>query len=106
MPIATNSAAELASPDAVLAPAPAPPVRAGFQVQLASLDEEAAALAHRDHLRAHLPAPLAGHVPIIERADLNGRIYWRLRAGGFTTRAQASAACSRLRMSGHDCWVI
>lgn len=89
-------------------PAPAPPVRAsghGAQVQLASLptreaaEEEWRRLARRD---ANL---LTGRSPAITESTVNGRIWWRVRTGGFADEAQAKEFCEKFRTSGEACTV-
>lgn len=75
-------------------------------IQLASLDQEGRAQAQWKRLTQRVPTVLASRTPQINRADINGRSYWRLRTGGFDTRQEAVSACKRVREAREDCWVL
>lgn len=73
------------------------------QVQLAALDSEHAAQAEWERLRHKWPGLLADHEPVVTRAEIGGRTYYRLRTGGFATMAQATDFCAALRAKGAAC---
>lgn len=75
------------------------------EVQLAALDTEAAARTEWERLSKRMPEMLAGRRPDVLRADRDGKVFWRLRTGGFADIAQATAFCERVRAKGAGCAV-
>lgn len=90
-----------------LAPAPAP-VRAtgSVVVQLGALDSEPGARAEWERLGRRVPE-LQGRSPQIIRFEREGKpTMWRLRTGGFESRASASTFCETVKSQGGACAVI
>jgi Flp pilus assembly protein TadD len=89
-------------------PLPAQPVNrwsvAGYFVQIAALNSDRDARAEWQRLRNRLPDLLAGHEPVVEQAEVNQRMFWRLRTGSFTDTGSADDFCRKLRASGLSCW--
>jgi hypothetical protein len=84
-----------------------PPSFAGsgpYVAQLAALQSEAAVQAAWARLSSRAPN-LFGQAHLdVQRADLGQRgIYFRVRAGYFADRANASRFCDRIRQMGQDC---
>ena len=102
-----------AAPSAAATPAAAVPVvSAGAQfaangpyvAQLAALQSEAAVQAAWSRLASRAPNLFAPAQLDVQRADLGARgVYFRVRAGYFADRANASAFCERIRQMGQDC---
>lgn len=87
-------------------PAPAPPARpsaAGTLVQLAAVESEDAAQTEWQRLAKRMPDLLGDRRPVVQRADRDGRAVWRVRTGGFTDIADATAFCARVRAKGAAC---
>lgn len=72
-------------------------------VQLAAVDSEGAAQSEWQRLAKRMPDLLGDHRPVVERADRDGRAVWRVRTGGFTDIAEATAFCARVRAKGAAC---
>ncbi len=86
---------------------PAPAVAAaGTLVQLAALDSEGAAQTEWQRLSRRMPDLLGDRQPVVQKADRDGRAMWRLRTGGFTDIADATAFCARVRAKGGACSII
>lgn len=108
-------------PETVIADAEAPPPAAGpaqlsaaprfvsngpFVAQLAALQSEAAVDQAWRRLSSRAPQLFASARLDIQRADLGQRgIYYRVRAGYFADRENASRFCERIRQMGQDCIV-
>lgn len=75
-----------------------------YVAQLAALQSEAAVQAAWTRLSSRAPN-LFGQAHLdVQRADLGQRgIYFRVRAGYFADRANASRFCDRIRQMGQDC---
>ena len=105
-PKSVAAAPPAAPPVSVAKPAPPPPVVRGHaEVQFAALDSEAAAKAAWVQLNHRLPELLAGRTAKVERAELDGKVFWRLRSGGFADVADATAFCARLRAKSAACTI-
>jgi SPOR domain len=106
-PLAHSPAkAVVTAPPAHAAVAPAAPSAApsgGTQVQLAALDSAQAAMAEWDRLSKRLPELFRPHHPEVQRTDRDGKTFFRLRTGGFTDIASATAFCAQLRSKGAGC---
>jgi hypothetical protein len=107
-PVIPLPVAPVAPPTRDVAAAPvrqAPPsaVAAGVQVQLAALDSQAAANAAWTQLAHRVPDLLGGHSPAVVRFDRDGKVFWRLRTGGFADIAAATQFCTKLRARGAGC---
>jgi hypothetical protein len=84
-----------------LAQSPAP--AKGTLVQLAALGSEEAARAEWANLNKRIPDLLGGHQPSFSKTERDGKVFWRLRTGGFTDMAQATSFCERARAKGASC---
>ena len=100
----------IASPMAAapsVAAAPAAPIRqapvTATLVQLAAVNSEEAAQSEWQRLTRRMPDLLGDHRPVVQRADRDGRAVWRVRTGGFTDIAEATAFCARVRAKGATC---
>jgi hypothetical protein len=78
-----------------------------YLAQLAALQSEASVDAAWARLASRAPQLFAPARLDVERADLGQRgIYYRVRAGYFADRANASRFCERIRQMGQDCIVV
>ena len=75
-------------------------------VQVAALGSQQAASSEWERLQAKAPDLMSGHSPTVQQAEVNGRMFWRLRTTGFVTLADANAFCGRLHAAGSDCWAM
>lgn len=77
-----------------------------YVAQLAALQSEAAVAAAWRRFTSRAP-DLFEHARMdVERADLGQRgVYYRIRAGFFADRANATLFCERIRRMGQDCIV-
>lgn len=101
--------------DPMLAQAGAPRIAAApsfvasgpYVAQVAALQSEAAVRAAWARLSSRAPGLFAPAQLDVERADLGQRgIYYRVRAGYFADRANASRFCDRIKQMGQDCIVV
>jgi len=82
---------------------PAPVPATGTMVQLAALDSEEGAQSEWQRLAKRMPDLLGDRRPVVQRADRDGRAVWRVRTGGFSDVAEATAFCARVRSKGGAC---
>ena len=76
-----------------------------YVVQLLALRDEAAAEKAWAGLQKKHPS-LQAHASDVERADLGDKgIFYRLRAAGFGSKAEAQSFCASLKAAGQDCMV-
>ena len=73
------------------------------QVQLAALGSEEAARAEWAHLNKRFPDLLGGRQPSFSKTERDGKVFGRVRTGGFTDMAQATGFCERARAKGASC---
>jgi hypothetical protein len=83
------------------APAAAPVSGGAGQIQLGALDSQAKAEAAWKTLSGRY-AYLGALSHSVVKAEVNGKTYYRLRAGG----SGASAICSKLKVAGEACTVV
>ncbi|MDE3060269.1 MAG: SPOR domain-containing protein [Pseudomonadota bacterium] len=108
-PAAPQADTTVAKPKPAPAPAPAKPEAKaaasdkGVKVQLGAYrSEEEARTAWAKMQKQH--DELAGHTPLIVKADLGSRgVYYRLRLGGFGSNAEATDFCATLSAGGQPC---
>jgi len=72
-------------------------------VQLGAVPSEKAAQQAWQRLKQKMPDQFSGRDPIIAKAERDGRVFWRLRTGGFGDMADAVSFCDRVRQGGSDC---
>jgi hypothetical protein len=75
----------------------------GTLVQFAALGSEDAARAEWAHLNKRIPDLLGGRQPSFSRTERDGKVFWRVRTGGFADMAQATSFCERARAKGAAC---
>lgn len=86
-----------------------PPADAGTgpatQVQLAALSSEQSALHAWQHLQTSFPALFGSRQPLVEKVQVDGHTFWRLRTGGFANIAEATHFCAAVRAAGSGCTI-
>lgn len=89
------------------APAAVPvrPAGGGTMVQLGALGSEAAAQAEWQRLSRSLPELFGGRQPVVQKAERDGKTFWRLRTAGFADMADATGFCGKLRAKGGNCTI-
>ncbi len=97
------------TPATSTAPAPADATTnssdTGPEVQLAALNSNDAAQHAWDHLSSEYPALFGSKTPDIQEAVVRGKTYYRLRVGGFDSRADAAKFCGEVLAAGKTCTV-
>lgn len=84
-----------------------PAVKRPFVVQLASLKSKPTALREWGRLKKRYATLFSGLEPSVQKASIAKRgTFYRLRADGFATRRQASAACRKMKAAGQGCLVV
>ncbi len=95
-------------------PAPPPIEGAGidvnsgsYVVQVASVkDNQSLARSKADEIGVKYASVITGGIATgLQRADLDKGIYYRVRVGPFSEKAEANAVCSSLKGQGQDCFV-
>ncbi|MEM9810532.1 MAG: SPOR domain-containing protein [Pseudomonadota bacterium] len=85
---------------------PAPAALGGTHVvQVGAFDSNAAAIAFYEGMRNRFGTLMSSKQPDVQRAEVGGRTYHRLRVGPFTSKADASAYCQSLKARSQDCLV-
>jgi hypothetical protein len=103
-PLPTATAVAPAKPAMQAASAPASQSgTGGTQVQLAALTTEQAALSEWERLARKMPELLGTRRPSVSRTEREGKIWFRLRTGGFSDVAQATSFCQHMREKGAGC---
>lgn len=111
-PKAEAEAQPAPTPAPTATPAPAPkssfsataPAGQGYLVQLSAVRTEQAAAGEWDRLVKKHPDVLGALESVIVRADLGAKgIFYRVRAGWFTSRAEAKAVCDELTRRNVGC---
>ena len=72
-------------------------------VQLAALGSEQSAMLEWQRLTHRMPDLLGGRAPSVQKTEAHGKTFYRLRTGGFTDIAQATAFCQEVRAKGGGC---
>ncbi len=84
--------------------APAPAASGGnYKIQLGAYGSDAEARQNWSKISAKNSDVVKGS-PIIVKADVNGKTYYRLRASGFASAAAAKSACATLSSRGQGCF--
>ncbi len=104
---APSAAAPSALAPVSLAPGAARPAGAagGVLVQLAAVESEQLAKAEWQRLAHRYPDLLGGRTPSLSRTTHAGKLFWRVRTGGFADTAQAVIFCERIKAKGGGCSV-
>ncbi|PRH84933.1 hypothetical protein C5L14_23515 [Labrys okinawensis] len=93
-----------AEPAAGAAPAPATVANGSYVVQVSSQRSPADAQNAFQSLQRRFAGVLGGMKPSIRKVDLPDRgTYYRVRVGGWSTPAEATAFCGKLKAAGGDC---
>ncbi len=88
-------------------PAPATVAGPGFQIQLASVLSEQAALAEWKRISGKHTDLLGGFMPAVTKADLGERgVFYRLRVGPLADKAAADALCASLAAVNVGCIAV
>ncbi|MEO1657500.1 MAG: SPOR domain-containing protein [Pseudomonadota bacterium] len=74
-------------------------------VQVGAFDSNAAALDYFEGLSGRLGSLVSSKQPDVQRAEVNGRTFYRLRIGPFTSKDAATQYCSTLKTRSQDCLV-
>ncbi|HLB98303.1 MAG TPA: SPOR domain-containing protein, partial [Acetobacteraceae bacterium] len=110
-----ETAQKPAAERAAVVPGQQPPVQQSYvqqasgqqpYVQVAAVGTQQAASSEWERLRAKTPDLMSGRSPTVQQAEVNGRMFWRLRTTGFVTLADANAFCGRLQAAGSNCWTM
>jgi hypothetical protein len=72
-------------------------------VQLGAFDSDEVARSEWGRLSSRFNDYLAGKKRVIQRAESGGRVFYRLRAMGFSDLADARRFCSALVAENADC---
>jgi len=94
---------------AAVVPSPAPAAVSGtvFQIQLASVLSEQAALAEWKRISGKHTDLLGSYTPAVTQADLGERgVFYRLRAGPLVDKAAADSLCASLAAVNVGCIVV
>jgi cell division septation protein DedD len=104
---AAPPASPAASPADKRAVAPASeraaPAGKGALVQLAAVTSEDAARSEWQRLEKRMPDLFGHRQPAFSKTERSGHTLWRLRTGGFSDVAQATAFCERVHAKGASC---
>ncbi len=77
-----------------------------WRVQLISLGSEEKAKSAWPIMKQKYPSLLGNMTYDVQRADVNGKVYYRLRTGQFKTRSEAETLCQKLKNGGQPCSLI
>lgn len=103
-PDTAQAASEPETAEAAPNPETAPTKLSGWMVQLSSQSEAGAAWNVWKKLSVRHGQLLAGHEAAVVKADLGGKVYYRLRVHGLDSRDDARKLCARLKSRGTSCY--
>ncbi len=72
-------------------------------VQIGAFDSDALAAGEFGRMSGKYGNLFAGKGQVIQKHEVNGRTFWRLRVAGFESRAEAQDFCAKLKAAGTDC---
>ncbi len=76
-----------------------------YRVQLAAVDNEAAARVFWREVNQRLPGVFADVEPVFNQRLVDERLYLRIWVGAFENRPDADSYCGWLKLKGQDCFV-
>lgn len=76
-----------------------------YRVQLAAVDDEAAAQGYWREANLRLPDVFADVTPTFDRREVEQRLFFRIWVGEFDRRSEADNYCNWLKTKGQDCFV-
>ena len=76
-----------------------------YRVQLAAVDDEAAARVYWREVNQRLPDVFADVTPTFDRREVEQRLFFRIWVGEFDRRSEADNYCDWLKAKGQDCFV-
>jgi cell division septation protein DedD len=79
------------------------PAGGGASVQLGALNSSDAAMRAWHNISGGEPALFNGKSPEVEPVTLSGKTFYRLRVGGFASRADAAKFCGEVSAAGNAC---
>ncbi|MFT5841195.1 MAG: hypothetical protein ACI9UT_003709 [Flavobacteriales bacterium] len=75
-----------------------------YAIQLGSMTDKSSIITTWETLTKKHSILLSGLIPVYEEAVLRGKIYYRLKAGGFETEVQAVKLCNKLQLLNVPCF--
>ncbi|MFT4013795.1 MAG: SPOR domain-containing protein [Paracoccus sp. (in: a-proteobacteria)] len=104
-PAAPPSRATAAAPaqDAPPAAAPAKSASGSSMAQIGAFDSDKLARGEWNRVSGKFGGLFSGKSMVVQEHKANGRTFWRLRAGGFTSKEEARRFCAALIAEGVDC---
>lgn len=96
---------QLAAASAALPPPPNAGTGSATEVQLAAMSSEQGAMREWQRLQATWPNLFRSRHPLVEKVEVDGHTFWRLRTGGFADIAAATHFCATVRAKGSGCTI-
>ena len=95
----------LAAKPLAAAPPATAPIAGEPLVQIGAFSSAALAQKGWSDVAALLPTRMAGRTAKVEKADRDGKVFYRSLVGGFGSAAQAQSFCAALKAAGKSCIV-
>lgn len=92
-----------ATPAEAAEPAPAKVAAGSAMVQIGAFDSDALAKGEWKRVSGKFGGLFTGKSRVVQEAQSGGRTFWRLRAGGFSSKDEARKFCAALIAGGVDC---
>ena len=89
-----------------LTPSPLKKSTGIWNIQLVSTSTETAAKTEWETLSKKYPSILGGHSHTINKTDVNGKTYYRLRVSNLSTSEEATKICNQLKAYKVSCFVV